>query len=92
MAKAIVTITIMPENPEVNLEDLQSKALDLIKDFAGDTENKIEIEPIAFGLKALKILFVVDEAKGSPDAVSEKIAAIDGVMSAEVSDVRRAIG
>ena len=35
---------------------------------------------------------VVDEAKGSPDQVSEKIAALEGVNSAEVTDVRRAIG
>ncbi|MBW3003846.1 elongation factor 1-beta [Candidatus Woesearchaeota archaeon] len=92
MGTAIVTIKIMPETPEVNLEEVQVKALELIKGYAGDTENKIEIEPIAFGLKALNIIFVVDEAKGSPDAVADKITEIEGVQSAEVTDVRRAIG
>lgn len=92
MGTAIVTITIMPENPEINLEEVKVKALEEIKVYAGDTENKVEIEPIAFGLKALKIIFVVDEAKGSPDVVADKIVKIEGVQSAEVSDVRRAIG
>ena len=60
--------------------------------FAGQGETKTEIEPIAFGLKALKIIFVMDEAKGSPDPVAEEIVQIKGVNSAEISDVRRAIG
>ncbi|MEA3430670.1 MAG: elongation factor 1-beta [Nanoarchaeota archaeon] len=92
MGTAIATITIMPVTPDVNLDDVQVKALEMIKAFAGDRETKIEIEPIAFGLKALKILFVMDEDKGSPDIVAEKIIAIEGVQSAEVTDVRRAIG
>ncbi|MFC1686899.1 elongation factor 1-beta family protein [Nanoarchaeota archaeon] len=48
--------------------------------------------PIAFGLKAINIIFAMDEAKGSPDVLEEKITAIDGVQSFEVIDVRRAIG
>ncbi|MBW3015109.1 elongation factor 1-beta [Candidatus Woesearchaeota archaeon] len=92
MAKAIVTLKIMPISPEVNLEEVQTKALNEIAGFAGETETKIEIEPIAFGLKALKIIFVMDESKGATDPLEEKIQTIEGVQSVEVIDVRRAIG
>jgi len=92
MANAIVTIKIMPESPDIDLAKLEEEAKKLIIDFAGEGETKTEIEPVAFGLKAVKILFVMDEAKGSPDQVSDKIAVLEGVNSSEVVDVRRAIG
>ena len=92
MANVIVTVKIMPISPDVDLAKIEEEAKKEIVSFAGEGETKTEIEPVAFGLKAVKILFVVDENKGSPDPVAEKIAAMDDVNSAEISDVRRAIG
>ena len=92
MAKVVVTIKIMPESPSVNLEAVQKTALSKIEKFAGKTEHKIEIEPIAFGLKALKIIFVMDESQGSTEPIENSVSEIKGVMSVEVTDVRRAIG
>ena len=92
MAYAVVTITIMPESPDSDLVALEKEAHDLIKAFNDNRETKIEIKPIAFGLKSINITFMVDEKKGSPDQVSEKIAKLNNVSSAEVTDVRRALG
>ena len=92
MAQAIVTLKIMPESPEVSLDDLETKAKEKITSFAGETETKTEIEPVAFGLKALKIIFVMDESKGSTDALEAEIGKIEGVQSVECIDVRRTIG
>jgi len=92
MANVIVTLKIMPESPDVELADLESKAKEEIADFTGETETKVEIEPIAFGLKALNIFFVMDENKGTTDFLESKITEIDGVNSVEVTDVRRAVG
>ncbi|MCH8003442.1 MAG: elongation factor 1-beta [Nanoarchaeota archaeon] len=92
MAQIVATIKIMPESPETDLSLIQNKAEEEIKKFAGDTEIKAEQEPIAFGLKALKIIFVMDESKGSIETLEESIKKIDGVNSVEVVDVRRAIG
>jgi elongation factor 1-beta len=92
MGTAIVTLTIMPETPEIDLEAMKDKVAGLVKEFAGDRETKVEIEPVAFGLKALKYIFVMDEDLGSPDIVAEKVQALEGVQSSEVSDVRRAVG
>ncbi len=92
MAKAIITIKMMPESPEVDMEKLEETCLSKIKDFAGEGETKVEIEPIAFGLKALKIIFVMDESIGSTEPLEKSIDELENVASVEVIDVRRAIG
>lgn len=92
MARVVVTLKIMPESPETDLSLIQNKAEEEIKKFAGDTEIKAEQEPIAFGLKALKLLFVMDEDKGSTEELENNIKSIESVNSVETVDVRRAIG
>jgi elongation factor 1-beta len=92
MAHVIITLKIMPDSPEVDLAAVEEQAKKQIQGFAGKTESKTEQEPIAFGLKALKMTFVMDESKGPTDALEEKIRAIEGVNSVEVVDVRRAVG
>ena len=82
----------MPESPETDLNSVEEQAKKIIKELVGETETKSEQEPIAFGLKALKIVFVMDESKGSTDALENKIKEIQGANSVEVIDVRRAIG
>lgn len=92
MAKAIVTIKIMPSSPDTDLNGLETTAKKFIAEFAGEGETKSIIEPVAFGLKSLSIIFVMEESLGSPDGVAEKLDALDEVNSAEVTDVRRALG
>jgi len=92
MGKAVVTLKIMPTSPDTDLKELETKALAEIESFCSSKETKVEIEPIAFGLKAVKIIFVMDEMQGSPDPVAEKVAQMPNVNSAEIIDVRRAIG
>lgn len=93
MAKAVVTLKIMPLDPSVDLKAIEHKASLKIDHFTKEPgEKRYEIEPIAFGLKALKITFVMDEKIGSTDALEQDIGKLDGVNSVEVIDVRRAIG
>lgn len=92
MANVIITFKIMPESPDVNLSEIEEEAKKKITEFAGEGDMKTEEEPVAFGLKALKIIFVMDESKGTTDKLEEDIASVSGVNSVEVSDVRRAIG
>lgn len=81
----------MPEGVEVNLKGLEGRIKGEITAFGGDV-GKVELEPVAFGLQALKVFFVLDESKGNTDRLEENIKAIDGVLNVEVIDVRRAIG
>ncbi len=92
MANAVVTVKIMPDQVEADLDALRDQAIERIASFAGKGETRSEVEPVAFGLKALKITFVMDENLGSPDSLEKEIEALDGVMSCETVDVRRAIG
>lgn len=92
MAKAIITFKIMPDSVEADMDKLTSDALAKVTAAYGDTETKTEIEPVAFGLKALKLIFVMDESDGSPDSLEKEINDMDGVMSCETVDVRRALG
>ena len=92
MAKAIVTLKIMPESPDIDLSKISPQIEAKINAFAGEGDRKKEIEPIAFGLNALKIIFVMDENKGSTEPLEKDISGIEGVQSVEVVDVRRAIG
>ena len=92
MAQVVITIKIMPSSPETDLDALEIKVLEKIESFTGETQTKKSIEPVAFGLKSLSITFVAEESKGSPDEMVEEINGFDEVNSAEISDVRRAIG
>lgn len=91
MARVIITLKIMPDSSKINLKTIESKAKETITAFGGDV-GKVEIEPVAFGLNALNIFFVMDESKGSTEELETNIGNIKGVNSVDVVDVRRAIG
>jgi len=91
MAKVIVTMKIMPSSPDTDLNAIEGKAKEEISEFGGEI-GKTDIEPVAFGLKALNLFFVMEEELGSTEELEEKIKKIKDVNSVEVTDVRRAIG
>jgi len=92
MANVVVTLKIMPESPEVDLSKIEVEAKKKIEDFAGKGDTKTEQIPVAFGLKSLNIIFIMDESKGGTEPIEDSVADIEGVKSVEVSDVRRAVG
>jgi len=92
MANIVATIKLMPEDTEVNLDEMKKEAEKIINKYAGDGEIRSEKEPVAFGLVALKLTFVVDEKKGGLDPLEDLLRNMEGVNSVEVVDVRRAIG
>ncbi|MBT7903284.1 elongation factor 1-beta [Candidatus Woesearchaeota archaeon] len=91
MADVIVTLRLMPISPEVNLDELKGKADTIIQSFEAEIGKTI-ITPIAFGIKALDLIFVRDEKLGSTEAMEKQIEELEDVNSAEVIDVRRALG
>ena len=91
MAKVFITLKIMPESPDVDLEKVQAESVEKIKEFGGDFKSA-EVEPIAFGLKAVKPTFVMDESLGGTDSLEESITALEGVNSVEVISCSRALG
>jgi len=91
MANLVVTIKVMPASLDVELKKLESKCQREIEHFGGKV-GKVLTEDIAFGLKALNILFTIDEKTENMDDLEEKIGSFEEVNSAKVVDMRRAIG
>ena len=91
MAVVYVTVKIMPESPDSDLSKIEESAKEVISRFGGNIA-KVEQEPVAFGLKAVKIIFSMDEKKGSTDPLEDLLRNLDEVESVEVVDVRRGIG
>ena len=92
MAQVVITLRIMPSNIDVDLHALESKVKEEIVKFCNSLEFRASIQPIAFGLKALQMIFVMEESKGSTEELENNISKIEGIESVEVTDVRRAIG
>jgi len=82
MGSVAVILRVMPESPEINIEDLKKA---LRAKLPGIQE--IKEEPIGFGLKALKVLAVVNDAGGETDAVEKTLNTVPGVERAEIIEV-----
>ncbi len=82
-----VKIKIMPTSPSVDLTQIEQKTKKLIEDLGG--RNRIyEIEPIAFGLKAVIAFFEWPEEKDL-DPLEKKLSSIKDVSSIQVIDMRK---
>ncbi|MGA2913952.1 MAG: elongation factor 1-beta [Methanoregula sp.] len=82
MGSVAVIVRVMPESPDVNLEQLK-KALK--QKLPGIQE--IREEPIGYGLKALKLVAVVNDSGGETDAVERTLSGVAGVERAEIVEV-----
>ena len=90
MSVAAVKIKIMPDSPETDIKALEKSVKNILEKQA--VKNPVfEIHPIAFGLKALIVLFGWPEEKPL-EGLEEKLKKIKEVSSVQVIDIRRAIG
>ena len=86
MGIALIKIKIMPTSPEVNLKQIEEKVQEILKQ--NEVKHlKFEIEPIAFGLEALIVMFEWPEEK-ELEPLEENLRKINNVNSAEVIDMR----
>lgn len=81
----------MPKSPEVDLGKVEETAKKEIIKAVGEGEIKASVNPVAFGLKSLDLMFVMNE-NDKLDPLEEVIGTIEDVNSVEITDVRRAIG
>lgn len=86
MGQVALTLKVMPQSPEVDLEKIKEEIKKV------ETENikisDMTVEDIAFGLKAIKVLFVMPDKGGvNPSEIEEKIKSIEGVGEVETESV-----
>ena len=87
MGEVLATIKVMPESPDVDLEQIKKDIQASIPE--GTEFHKIEEEPIAFGLVALNVQVIVGDEEGGTEPAEENLATINGVSNVTVTDVGR---
>ncbi len=85
MAKLLVEVRIFPESAEVDLEALKKRIVEVV------SPEKIEEQPIAFGLVALRVFKITEEKEGVAEELEKKLKEIEGVGEAEVVSVSRTV-
>ena len=85
MGKVAVTYRIMPEGVDVDLNSIKDKVKGMILEKASLA--KLEEKPIAFGLKFIQVVLVMDDAENTSEEHEEKFRAIEGVQSVDITDL-----
>ncbi len=90
MGITAIKIKIMPESIETDLVKIEKEVRNKIE--KNNVKNpQIEVQPIAFGLKALIVLFGWPEEKEFEE-FEKDLKKIPGVSSIDVLDMRRTFG
>lgn len=82
MGEVAITFEIMPEGVEIDLGKMREAIEASISDIC--RIQQVEERPIAFGLKALMMIVVVEDAEGIMDKLEETIGSIQDVQNAKV--------
>lgn len=80
-------IRVMPSGVNTDLEEIKSKLNNIVDKFG--KLHKTEIKPIAFGLKSIEALILLNDEKGGIEEIESLIQKIDGVGGFEVLEVSR---
>ena len=87
MARVIITVRVMPQGVDVDLDDLLERIRKNVPE--GTDVRANEVVPVAFGLKALRINLARDESLGGTDDIEEALGNLEGVAQVEVETVSR---
>jgi elongation factor 1-beta len=87
MGKVAAKVKVMPQSPEIDLDQLQERLEDSLPE--GAKINGFERDEVAFGLVALLPTVIVPDDAGGTEAVEEAFIGVDGVESVSVENVGR---
>jgi len=87
MGKVAAVIKVMPDSPELDLDELLERLETALPE--GAKINKTDTEDVAFGLVALLTTVLVPDDAGGTEAVEEAFSTVDGVESVSVVEVGR---
>lgn len=83
MGEVIIVMRILPESPDTTKK--VKAALEKM------SPNRLEEEPIGFGLVAFKFTKIIPDASGTQEKLENDVAAIKGIGSWEVLMANRAM-
>jgi elongation factor 1-beta len=87
MGEVAVQLKIMPNGPDVDLKGLSNRITYQVAPYG--RLYSCEVQPIAFGLKALMLTVIVEDKEGGTEALEASISEIDEVESVQVGAVTR---
>ncbi len=87
MANVVVTMKVLPDSPERNLDELSAKVEEVIKKFG--RMYKKSTQPIAFGINAMIFSFIMEEKEGGTEPVEAEVKKIGGLGDVQITDVTR---
>ena len=87
MGKVAAKIKVMPNSPDVDLDDLQDRLEESLPQ--GAKIRGFQRDDVAFGLVALLPTVIVPDGAGGTEAVEEAFTDVDGVESVSVENVGR---
>lgn len=88
MGEVMVLLRIFPEEVDISLEGLKDKIQKSLPE--GYSIKAWDEEPIAFGIKALRIIVVMpEEVEGGTEQLEQIISGVPGVSQVEVLTVHR---
>jgi len=88
MARVLVVMRILPEDVNIDLEELKERIRNSLPE--GYDIARHDIEPIAFGLKALRLYIIMPEqTEGGTEPLERLVNGVEGVSQAEVEIVHR---
>ena len=87
MGEVAVQLKIMPNGPDVDLKGLSSRITSQVAPYG--RLYSCEVQPIAFGLKALMLTVIVEDKEGGTEALEASISEINEIESVQAGAVTR---
>lgn len=87
MGKVAAQVKVMPDSPEVDLDDLEARLAAALPE--GAELNDTAHEAVAFGLTAIIAMVVVPDEAGGTEAVEEAFSGVDAVESVSIENITR---
>ncbi|AFK50987.1 translation elongation factor 1B [Thermogladius calderae 1633] len=88
MARVLVVLKVLPEDVETKPEELKERIEKALPE--GYELKGYDIEPIAFGLNALRLyIFMPEQTEGGTEKLEETVSGVPGVSQVEVEIVHR---
>ena len=85
MGTVAATYSLMPEDTDFDFQSLIGQLSQIVP--ANVKVAKTEVVPMAFGLKKLEAVFVMEDASGSVDQLEEALRAVPGIQNVETEQV-----
>jgi len=86
MGKVIITLRVMPEDSETDINPILEKIKEEISKIGGNYLQHY-LKPLAFGINAIEVKFSYPDKEFREEEFIEKISSIKGVSSVEIINV-----